>query len=146
MPKSKICFLKLWFITYEGESVNRSQTAIKGTEEIRTWKKHLFIYGRHFDYWNQPPNTRMRGWYLNRHQVGLCCYLVIQIENPLLPLLLFYSHLWPIYWLFLVCSRSVIWCVRARTYMGVLFSHVLQHEFQVNSRFSYCLIQVYTNL
>jgi hypothetical protein len=51
----------------------------------------LLKHGRHFDYWNQPLNMRMR-----------VCYLVIYIENLLRPLLLFYFHLWPIYWLSLV--------------------------------------------
>jgi hypothetical protein len=40
--------------------------------------------------------------YLDCHEAGLCCYLVIHIENLLLPLLLFYFHLWPLYWLSLV--------------------------------------------
>jgi hypothetical protein len=44
----------------------------------------------------------MRVCYLDCYEVGLCCYLVIHIENLLRPLQLFYFHLWPIYWLFLV--------------------------------------------
>jgi hypothetical protein len=53
----------------------------------------LLKHGRHFDYWNQPLNMRMR-----------VCYLVMYIENihVLRPLQLFYFHLWPIYWLSLV--------------------------------------------
>jgi hypothetical protein len=39
--------------------------------------------------------------YLDCHEARLC-YLVIHIENLLRPLHLFYLHLWPIYWLFLV--------------------------------------------
>jgi hypothetical protein len=52
----------------------------------------------------------MRGCYLDWHEIGLCCYLVIHIENLLRPLQLFYFHLWPIYWLSLVAwdSDSVI--------------------------------------
>jgi hypothetical protein len=37
------------------------------------------------------------------HEAGLCCYLVMHIENLLCPLQLFYFHLWLIYWLSLVC-------------------------------------------
>jgi hypothetical protein len=32
--------------------------------------------------------------YLDCHEAGLCCYLVIHIENLLRPLQLFYFHLW----------------------------------------------------
>jgi hypothetical protein len=39
--------------------------------------------GRHFDYWNQPLNMRMRVYYLDCHEASLCCYLVIHIENLL---------------------------------------------------------------
>jgi hypothetical protein len=62
----------------------------------------LLKHGRHFDYRNQSLNMCMRACYLDCHEAGLCCYLVIQIENLLLPLQLFYFHLWPIYWLSLV--------------------------------------------
>jgi hypothetical protein len=59
--------------------------------------------GRHFDYWYQPLNIRMRVFrYLACHEAGLCCYLVIHIESLLHPLQLIYFHLWLIYWLFLV--------------------------------------------
>jgi hypothetical protein len=44
----------------------------------------------------------MRVCYLDCHEAGLCCYLVIHIENLLRPLQLFYFHLWPIYWLSLL--------------------------------------------
>jgi hypothetical protein len=64
----------------------------------------LHKHGRHFDYWNQPLNLRMRVWYLDYHEAALCCYLVIHIENLLHPLQLFYFHLWPVYWLSLVCN------------------------------------------
>jgi hypothetical protein len=37
--------------------------------------------------------------YLDSHEAGLCCYLVIRIENLLRPLQLFYFRFWPIYWL-----------------------------------------------
>jgi hypothetical protein len=59
----------------------------------------ILNHGSHFDHWNQPLNVRMRVCYLDCHEAGLCCYLVIQIENLLRPLQLFYFHLWPIYWL-----------------------------------------------
>jgi hypothetical protein len=62
----------------------------------------LLEHGLHFDFSNQSLNIRMRVWYLDCHEVGLCCYLAIQIENLLRPLQLLYFHLWPIYWLSLV--------------------------------------------
>jgi hypothetical protein len=37
--------------------------------------------------------------YLPCHEAGLCCYLVICLENLLHTLQLIYFHLWPIYWL-----------------------------------------------
>jgi hypothetical protein len=66
----------------------------------------LLKHGRHFDYWNQPLNMSMRLCYLDCHEAGGCCYLVIHIENVLRPLQLFYIHLWPIYWFQLEMSRS----------------------------------------
>jgi hypothetical protein len=33
--------------------------------------------GRHFGYWNQPLNMCMLVCYLDSHESGLCCYLVI---------------------------------------------------------------------
>jgi hypothetical protein len=45
---------------------------------------------------------RTRVCYLDYHEAGLCCYLVIRIENALSPLQPFFFHLWPIYWLSLV--------------------------------------------
>jgi hypothetical protein len=65
-------------------------------------------HGRCFDYWNQLLNMRMWVWYLSCHEAGLCCYLVIHIENLLRPLQLFYFHSWPIYWLFLLCIYRFI--------------------------------------
>jgi hypothetical protein len=43
------------------------------------------------------PNMRMHVCYLDCHETGLCCYLVIHIKNLLHPLQLFYFHLSPIY-------------------------------------------------
>jgi hypothetical protein len=53
----------------------------------------LLMHGRHFVYRNQPVNMRMRVWYLDGYEAGLCCYLVIHMENILRPLQLFYLHL-----------------------------------------------------
>jgi hypothetical protein len=39
--------------------------------------------GRDFDYWTRPLNMRMRVFYLDCHEAGLCCYLVTDIENLL---------------------------------------------------------------
>jgi hypothetical protein len=38
-------------------------------------------------------------YYLCCHEDGLCCYLVIRIEEQLRTLHLFYFHVWPSYWL-----------------------------------------------
>jgi hypothetical protein len=52
--------------------------------------------------------TKTRLWictcdcYLDCHEAGLYCYLVIHMENLLHLLQMFYFHLWPIYWLSLV--------------------------------------------
>jgi hypothetical protein len=59
----------------------------------------LLKHGRHFDNLNQPPNMRMRDCYVECNKDGLCCYLVIHIENLLLPLQLFYFHSCPSYFL-----------------------------------------------
>jgi hypothetical protein len=68
-------------------------------------------------FWLLKPsmNMRMRVCYLDRHEAGLCCYLVIHIENLLRPLQLFYFHLWPIYWLYLLTLP------RMQTYMSLTF-------------------------
>jgi hypothetical protein len=68
----------------------------------------LLKHGRHFGCWHQPLNMSMRVWYLECHETGLCCYLVIHIENLLRPLQLFYFHVWPIYWLSLACQAHQI--------------------------------------
>jgi hypothetical protein len=61
------------------------------------FRNTLFKHCRHFGYWNKPLNMRMRVCYLDYHETGLCCYLVIHIENLLRPLQLFYFHLWHVY-------------------------------------------------
>jgi hypothetical protein len=43
---------------------------------------------------------RMLVCYLDYHEAGLYCHLVIHIENLLRPLQLFHFHSWPIYGLF----------------------------------------------
>jgi uncharacterized membrane protein len=68
----------------------------------------LLKHCRHFDYWNQHLNMRMRACYLDCLVAGLCCYLVIHIENLSRPLQLFYFHLWPIYWLSLIVWNNII--------------------------------------
>jgi hypothetical protein len=87
---------------------------ILSSEFLHPKKKHnrtlifgitLLKYGRHFDCWNQPLNMRMRVCYLDWHDAGLCCYLVIHISNLLHPLQLYYFHLWPINWLALLNKR-----------------------------------------
>jgi hypothetical protein len=69
-----------------------------------TYIKHF----RHFDDWNQPMKMCMLVFYLDCHEAGLCCYLVIQIENLLHRLQQFYFHFWPIYWLCLVSVALLI--------------------------------------
>jgi hypothetical protein len=38
----------------------------------------LLKHGHHFDYGNQPLNMSMRVCYIDCHEVGLCCYLLIR--------------------------------------------------------------------
>jgi hypothetical protein len=52
----------------------------------------LLKHSGYFDYWNPPLNMRMFVCYLECHEAGLCCYLVIHIENLLRQLQLFYFH------------------------------------------------------
>jgi hypothetical protein len=56
----------------------------------------LLEHGHHFDYWNLPLNMCMRAATQSVMKPGLCCYLLIYIES------LFYFHLWPTYWHFVV--------------------------------------------
>jgi hypothetical protein len=62
----------------------------------------LLKHCRHVDYRFQPLTMSMRVCYLDCYEAGLCCYLVMHIENLLRPLQLFFFHLWHIYWLSLV--------------------------------------------
>jgi hypothetical protein len=65
--------------------------------------------------------------YLECHEPGLCCYLVIHIENLLRPVQLIYFHLWPVYRLSLVnttisYSRVLKMCYCDRILTYILFS------------------------
>jgi hypothetical protein len=68
------------------------------TKKKHSWKllfySKILKYCHHFYYWNQPLNMCMRVCYLDCHEAGLCCCLVIHTENLLHPLQLFYFHLW----------------------------------------------------
>jgi hypothetical protein len=81
----------------------------------------LLKHGRHFDPRNQPLNIRIN--YLDCHEAGLCCYLVIHIENLLRPLQLLYFHLWPIYWLSVVFRRFLVWILAA---ISIVLSEVFR--------------------
>jgi hypothetical protein len=69
-----------------------------------------------FGYWNQPLNMRMLVYYLDCHEAGLCCYLVIHTENQLHPLQLFYTYfiLWSIYWLSVVNTKIHYFSLKIR--------------------------------
>jgi hypothetical protein len=94
----KNLFLNILFVESFFTQKALNQTLLFGSTVLRR--------GRHFDYWNRPLNMRMRVYYLDSHDAGLCCYLANYIENLLHPLQLFYFHLWPIYWLSLVSGMS----------------------------------------
>jgi hypothetical protein len=62
------------------------------------FSRTLLKHSRHFNYWNQPLNMHVRVWCLGCHEAGLWCYLVMHRENLLvLPLQLFYIHLYTVY-------------------------------------------------
>jgi hypothetical protein len=63
--------------------------ASKTRNRILLFGSILRKHGREFDNWNQFLNMRMRVCCLDCHEAGLCCYLVIHIENLLRPLQLF---------------------------------------------------------
>jgi hypothetical protein len=96
-------------ICHQGWTVNRklffmnilcigSFCAQKAHNRTQLFGSLLLKHGRHFYYWTQPLNMRMRVCYLDCHESGLCCYLSIHIENLLLPLrvvlLAFVTYLW----------------------------------------------------
>jgi hypothetical protein len=72
------------------ESFCQQKTHNRALLFLSTHLKH----GSHFDYWNQSLNIHMCVCYLDCHEAGLCCYLVIRIENLLRPLQLSYFYLW----------------------------------------------------
>jgi hypothetical protein len=45
---------------------------------------------------------------LDCHEAGLCCYLVVHIENLQRTLQLFYYHLWSIYWLSIIHLDTLV--------------------------------------
>jgi hypothetical protein len=59
-------------------------------------------HGSHFDYWNQPLNLRMCVCYLDCHESGVRCCLMMHIETLLRPLQLFFLRLW------IICRFSLI--------------------------------------
>jgi hypothetical protein len=83
-----------------------SHFLVKKAQKTLLFDSKPIKYGRHFEHWNKILNMRMS--YLDCHEAGLCCYLVIVIENVLRPLQLFYFHLWPIYCL----SFAIFWTRR----------------------------------
>jgi hypothetical protein len=72
--------------------------------------------------------------YLDSHEVGLCCYLMVQIENLLRPFQLFYFHLWHVYWRSLL-SRHV-----GRATAQVLSRWLPTKKARVRSRVTSCEI------
>jgi hypothetical protein len=87
--------------------IQNTRTYVTALVAVRT-QTHVCIllkHGRHFYYWNQPLNMHVRVCYLHCIEAGLCCYLVIKIENILRQLRLLYFHLCPIYRLFIVEDR-----------------------------------------
>jgi hypothetical protein len=92
-----------WYISIsEGGDLRSSWAGVPALSYVAI----LYWHSRHFDYWNQPLSMRMRVCYLDCHEAGPRCYLVTCIEKLLLPLQLFYFHLWPIYWLSVVNIRN----------------------------------------
>jgi hypothetical protein len=78
------------------------------TKDIQLIGSILLKHGRHFDHWNQPLNTCIHVCYLNCHEAGLCCCLVIHIGNLICPLQLFYFHLWPTYYWWLSYKSHMV--------------------------------------
>jgi hypothetical protein len=99
------CFTRQTFPTVSRKYFYMNSLCIESfcSQKTQNRKLHFGItllkQGRHFDYWNQPLNMCMRVCYVDCHETGLCCYLVMHIEKLLRPLQLFYFHLWHIYWI-----------------------------------------------
>jgi hypothetical protein len=64
----------------------------KAHNRIMLFSNTLLKHCHHFDYWNQPLNMHI--YYLDCHEGGLCCYLLLHVENLIHPLQVFYFHLW----------------------------------------------------
>jgi hypothetical protein len=64
----------------------------------------LLKHGPRLDYWNKPLNMRMCVCYLDWHEAGLCCYVVIcrkrstSITVVLLPFMTYLLNLLRILW------------------------------------------------
>jgi hypothetical protein len=69
---------------------------------------------------------RMRIWYLDCHEAGLCWFLMILIGNPLHPFQLFYLHLWPNYWISLVQLCISVSDVQTACYWDTEISYSFQ--------------------
>jgi hypothetical protein len=62
-----------------------SPFAHKNAQQAATFR-YTSKHGRHYGHWNRPVNLSMRVCYLDCHEAGMCCYLVIHRENLLRPL------------------------------------------------------------
>jgi hypothetical protein len=102
----------------------------------------LLKHGHHFHCWNQSLIMRMRVWQLDCHENGQCCYLVMHIENLLHPLQLFYSQLWPIYWL-----SIVLWAI-STVLKPIIIKQSDNHHTLNNFKFLFCFfcLQVFFNV
>jgi hypothetical protein len=105
----------------------------KKAQQNAALRYYTVKHGRHFDYWNQPLCIRMRVCYLDCHEVGLCCYLVIHIENLLRPLQLFNFHLWIIYWLSVVVQSRLLQINKLISCYVHLFLMLAYSNLQMNS-------------
>jgi hypothetical protein len=90
----KYFFMNILYIESSCPGKTHNRTLLSGSTFLKQ--------GRLLYYWNQLLNMRMRVCYLDCHEPGLCCYLMIRIEKLLHQLQLFYFHLWPIYWISLI--------------------------------------------
>jgi hypothetical protein len=71
----KHLFMNILCIESSCTQKTRKRTLIFGSTFLKR--------GPHFDYWNQLLNMRMRVCYLDSHEAGLCCYLVITHRKPI---------------------------------------------------------------
>jgi hypothetical protein len=56
------------------------------------FSRTLLKHSHHFDYWNQALNVRMCVCFVDCREAGVCCYLMIHLENLLHPFQLIYLH------------------------------------------------------